>query len=401
MGLLVNMKAAWERELVKDKATGKTKRLIANVALILANAPEWKGSIVWDEFSERVMITNRCPAGDPGPWTDLSDVQSTIWLQRSRYKLDVSTDIVASAIRSVADARSEHPLRKRLNALRWDGVERLETWATVYLGAADTPVHREIGKRWLLGAVCRAFNPGSQVDTALILEGRQGQGKSSAARILSLGFFTDELADVGSKDAAMQLHGAWIVELPELDAIGRAEASRIKAFLTRRTDRYRAPYGRHVAEHPRQCVFIGTVNHGDWLRDETGGRRFLPIEVTCIDTERLKMDVEQLWAEAVVALSNGENVFTSDAELRSKIADHTFERYQADAWHEKVKTYAYLYDHTSVADCLTHLGIDTGKWTQSDQNRVVKILKAEGFRRRKTSVNGKQVWVYYREKGQS
>src|SRR5262249_44813747 len=148
--------------------------------------------------------------------------------------------------------------------------------------------------------IARAFEPGSQVDTALILEGLdQGEGKSTAIRILSMGFFTDELADIGSKDAVMQLHGAWIVELSELDAMGRAETSKVKAFLSRRSDRYRAPYGRHVADHPRQCTFAGTVNHNDYLRDETGGRRFLPIEVGGINKDALRQDVEQLWGEAL------------------------------------------------------------------------------------------------------
>jgi predicted P-loop ATPase len=241
------------------------------------------------------------------------------------------------------------------------------------------------------------FHPGSQVDIALILEGEQGRGKSTACRILSLGYFTDELADIGSKDAAMQLHGAWIVELPELDAMSRTETSKVKAFLTRRIDRYRAPYGRHVAEHGRQCVFVGTVNHNDWLRDETGGRRFLPVRVGSIDRLSLERDVEQLWAEAVHLQRNGEASFTPSGPLLEQIADHTSERYQGDAWQARIVRYAQTLDSISVADCLTHLGLDTGRWGQSEQTRVAKLLKAAGYVRRRTTNAGVREWRYFKE----
>lgn len=389
-------RGAWEGGLIRAQESGAVKKVAANVVLILSKAPEWEGAISWDEFAERIVIVRVCPAGEPGPWSDLADVQTAVWLQRSRYRLEASPDLVATSIRAVAAAKSVHPLRKRLDGLKWDGTVRLDTWTTKYLGAADTEVHREMGKRWMLGAVSRAFVPGSQVDTALILEGHQGLGKSTAVRILSLGFFTDELADIGSKDAAMQLHGAWIVELPELDAMGRAETSRVKAFLTRRSDRYRAPYGRHVAEHPRQCTFAGTVNHNDYLRDETGGRRFLPIEVTRIDAVALKADVEQLWAEAVVRFRAGEETFTSNERLRTLIAEHTATRYQADAWHDHVKTYAQLYESTSIAECLSHVGVPREKWSQSDSLRISKILKSEGFARRQVRTGLTREWRYFK-----
>jgi putative DNA primase/helicase len=347
--------AAWERDLLRSGEGGPLKKLEHNVILILSRAPEWAGCIAWDEFAERIVIVKACPAGPPGHWLDLCDRRTAAWLQASRWKLEASPALVANAIPVVAAQNSIHPLRARLSALAWDGKERLDTWTTTYLRAADTEVHREIGKRWMLGAVRRA-----------------------------------------NKDAAMQLHGAWIVELSELDAMSRAETSKVKAFLTRRSDRYRAPYGRHVAEHPRQCVFAGTVNHNDYLRDESGGRRFLPIQVGKVKKAALSADVEQLWAEAVVRYRAGECTYTTDSRLSALIASHTSERYQGDAWHDIVIMHAQLFESISVADCLTHVGIERGRWSQSDQNRVAKILKSEGFRRRQVAQNGKREWRYFK-----
>jgi hypothetical protein len=161
--------------------------------------------------------------------------------------------------------------------LHWDGVERLDRWLSTYLGADDSDYSRAVGSRWLISAVARTFQPGAKADCCLILEGPQGIRKSTALRTIAGEYFTDELADLGSKDAAMQTRGVWIIELSELDSLSHAEVARIKAFMSRTTDRFRPPYGMRLVESPRQCVFAGTVNHGTYLRDETGGRRFWPI----------------------------------------------------------------------------------------------------------------------------
>ena len=151
----------------------------------------------------------------------------------------------------------------------------MDRWLSTYLGADDTEYSRAVGSRWLISAVARIFRPGAKADCCLILEGPQGIRKSTALRTVAGEYFTDELADLGSKDAAMQTRGVWIIELSELDNLSHAEVARIKAFMSRTTDRFRPPYGMRLVESPRQCVFAGTVNHGTYLRDETGGQAVL------------------------------------------------------------------------------------------------------------------------------
>jgi predicted P-loop ATPase len=131
----------------------------------------------------------------------------------------------------------------------------------------------------LISAVARVYEQGVKVDCALIPEGEQGLMKSTALKALSEPWFTDEIADLGSKDAAMQTRGVWVIEIAELDSMSRAEVSKIKSFISRVTDRFRPPYGKRLIESPRQCVFAASVNHSTYLRDETGGRHFWP--VTC------------------------------------------------------------------------------------------------------------------------
>ena len=220
----------------------------------------------------------------PRPWSDSDDVRAAEWLQRR--EINVAPMVVSRSVNAVAREITVHPVRDYLGALAWDGMPRLETWPCRYLGAEDTAFNRTVGALWLISAVARIFRPGVKADHMLVLEGPQGAKKSTALKILAgEAWFTDELPDLGSKDAAMHMHGVWIIEMAELDAIGKAEVSRIKAFLTRTTDRYRPPYGRYTIEVPRQCVFAGTVNPDTYLRDETGNRRFWPVRCGTIDID--------------------------------------------------------------------------------------------------------------------
>ena len=272
----------------------------------------------------------------PRPWTDSDDVRAAEWLQHR--ELNVTPMTVSRSVGAMAREITVHPVRDHLGALAWDGVPRIETWACRYLGAEDTAFNRSVGALWLISAVARIFRPGVKADHMLVLEGPQGARKSTALKVLAgEDWFTDELPDLGSKDAAMHMQGVWIIEIAELDAIGKAEVSRIKAFLTRTTDRFRPPYGRYTIEVPRQCVFAGTVNPDTYLRDETGNRRFWPVRCGTIDIDALARDRDQLWAEAVARFRAGAIWWLDTPELIEAASAEQEKRYQADAWDELIE----------------------------------------------------------------
>ena len=288
----------WACQLRLD-FTGIPERNEANVITALSNDEAFAGALVFDEFRQEVVIMRQLPWDEQAPvpraWSDADDVRCAEWMQRR--EINVAPVTVSRSVNAVARDIRIHPVRDYLNGLRWDGGARLERWVTTYLGADDTTLTRAIGSRWMISAVARIMQPGVKADHMLILEGPQGGKKSSAIKTLAgAEWFTDELAEIGSKDAAQQMRGVWVVEFAELDAISRAEVSRIKAFLTRTTDRYRPPYERYVITVPRQCVFAGSVNPETYLRDETGNRRFWPVRCGEIDTAR---GIDHAYAEEV------------------------------------------------------------------------------------------------------
>jgi predicted P-loop ATPase len=213
---------------------------------------------------------------------------------------------------------------------------------------------------------------------------------------------------MGTKDAAMQVRGAWIIELSELGTLGRTEAAREKAFISQQMERYRLPYGHRLAHVPRQCVFVGTTNADTWLKDETGGRRFWPVQCRRIDLSGLRQDRDQLWAEALAQYRAGVKWWLEDAEVIQAAMEEQRGRYVADVWQEKVTAYAEEEamratnrvpegrDSVSIAEILGRLGLETPKQDQGAANRVARCLKVAGWKRFYEGHRGAREWRYRR-----
>jgi predicted P-loop ATPase len=288
-----------------DRAIGDE----ASVLQALRSAPELAGLVRFNEFAGRTELAMSPPwrRAEPGSeWTDADDVDLQAWLQIRGLEVRARSTI-ADCVSRVAHDHQHHPVRNYLAGLSWDGQARLTHWLTDYMGADGPAAYLEaIGPAFLVSAAARVLRPGCQADHVLVLEGPQGSGKTSAVRILGRPWLAEGVPDLASKDAALHLAGAWIVELSELAGMRRSEVEHVKAFISRNVDRFRPPYGRRTIDQPRQCVFIATTNELTYLRDPSGNRRFWPARCTDIDLPALERDRDQLWAEAVLRYHAGE-----------------------------------------------------------------------------------------------
>jgi putative DNA primase/helicase len=268
------------------------------------------------------------------------------------------------------DKKISDPVREYLNALKWDGVERVSKWAATYLGD-DTAEANAAGQRWLIQAVARACEPGCQADGVLVLQGGQGVGKTTALKTLGGCWFTDSIGDPKNKDTYLNLLGKWIIELAEIDSMKRSERESFKAFVTSRDDYFREPYAKHLTSHPRRCVFAATTNSD--IPETTGSRRFWLVQVEEVCVAALQRDRDQLWAEAVHMFKNKTPWWVDSVQPDEDNTVDTWQTFIANHLKENAST------STTVSKLLDALKIEQDKWTRADQMRVAVCLKNLGW----------------------
>jgi predicted P-loop ATPase len=391
----------WKSDLLRSEH-GAPKPLLANAITLFGQAPPFAGLIKLDEFAARIMLLGTPPwensarTWEPRPWSNSDDIRAAEWLQRQG--IAVNPNVAGQAVTVIAERQRFHPVIDYLDQQKWDGQARLATWLTRYLGAQNTPYNSHVGRCSLIAAIARIRRPGSKVDTMPILEGAQGLGKSTLLRLLFAPWYSDEIADFGSKDAAMQLSGAWLIEISELDAMSRADAGRIKSFISRTTDRYRPPYGSRVIEQPRSCVFWGTTNSDAYLKDETGGRRFWPVKIGKIDLDGLAVARDQLWAEAQHAFTSGEKWWFEDQEVQAAAADEQRARYEGDPWDNLIGKFVATRSFVTIPQILKEaFDLPAGQWGQREQIRVARCLKSLDFVRKQKRKGLDRTWGYRRK----
>lgn len=387
----------WKKKLLRSR-TGEPKPLLAN-AMTAFRAPEWAGVLVFNEFT-LALETRKEPVfgGIAGKWSDHEDRLAAEWLQHEG--ICVPPEVAGQAAQAVSRDHTYHPVREYLNSLQWDGTRRLDGWLNLYLGVEPNDYSKAVGERYLRSAVARVMEPGCKADCCLILEGEQGIKKSTALKTLGWPWFTDEMADLGSKDSALQTRGVWLIEIAELDGMTRADVGKIKAFMSRAVDRFRPPYGRHLIESPRQCIFAGSVNHGAYLRDETGGRRFWPVACTRVLIEELTRDRDQLWAEAAATYQSGASWWLDTPDLIRHAEDEQSQRYEESAWDGVIFDWADEringgYDSVSVAEILDLcMHKKASEWSRADEMRIAGALKRAGWKRYRAYTPSGLRWRY-------
>jgi predicted P-loop ATPase len=400
--------ADWRNKLLLNGGK-KPRAILANVATAFRHAPEWKAVLGYDIFADETTLLQPPPwaqdrqGWQPEAWTDADDTRATEWMQRQGIL--VKDRDVALAVQMVARENGFHPVMDYLDGLTWDCENRIETLLPKIFGVEPTPYVQTAFRCFLIGSVARIYEPGCKMDCMLVLEGPQGVRKSTAVRELyGERHFTDDMPDLGSKDAAMTVGSAWCIELAELSAMvgRRKEVEVIKAFISRRIDDFRPPYGRRNVKRPRHSVLVGTTNAtDDWMRDETGGRRFWPIRCGAIDVELIKVYRDQLWAEAVALYQLGRNEggawWFTDQAIIDEAREQQEARTASDPWAPLVLGFVGGMSQTTGEEVLTKcLMVSKGDLKKADLMRITGILKGAGWSKRKVQIEGRpRGWVWF------
>lgn len=316
-----------------------------NIRLFLENDPNLKGVLAYDEFTDRVVkVSSNTQTGlQKGDWRAVDDSLLRAYFDE-KYDILFTKDNLIDGMVSVAKANSFDPMKQRIEAVKWDGQPRAETFFINYLGTTDNHYTRMVTRKWLAGAVARVYFPGVKFDIIPILEGKQGLGKSTTVALLAPKYFNDNMKSMGkNKDDYQKLTGSWIVELAELSAMNKTDIETIKNFTSAQSDYFRNSYARFPEQHPRRNVFIGSTNQTDYLKDATGERRFYPVR--CGTQKATKnpwrpdtVDILQTLAEVKTWVDAGEKLYF-DQQTISEAKAYQYEAQVVDPMKEAINDY--------------------------------------------------------------
>ena len=410
----------------------------------LPGVPEVVGKIAYNEFTNDVCKLERMPWGAPaGPWDEVDELECGNWLSREHWLPPMSRQTLEEAVSMVARRHRYHPARAHFEGLRgtWDGAGRLRTWlarccreenrrrpdedeSDLLVRLDEFAEHDELGRylarvgTWVLMAICaRVLQPGCKFDYMLILEGGQGKGKSTLARLLGIDWFADTGLVLGDKDSYQNLQGVLVYEWGELDSLTRAEVTKVKQFISSQKDRFRASFDRRPKDYPRQVVFVGTTNESHYLSDPTGNRRFWPVRVTrFIDLDWLRDNLPQMFAEALHMLDAGQRFHPTQREQLELFDPQQSERQVENTLESAIRRYlndedakpamngvaGWMINEITLADLLSALSISVDKQTAVMAKQASAALGRLGWERGRASTKGMKgaekirPWVYRR-----
>ena len=347
----------------------------------------------YDEFHDKLLIGGQPIGQYAGELTD----HACVYLRKmidEKFGFDPGRNPMHDACLQLCLENRFDPIVEYLDSLEWDGVERIDEWLTTYLGARDTELNRAIGRIALIAQVRRAGSPGCKFDQIIVLESPEGKDKSTALLTLAGGpenFSDQTILGQGDRDQQEALRGVWLYEIADLSNIRRAEVEDVKAFASRTHDRARPAYGRFRIDLPRRGVIWATTNNSEYLKSQTGNRRFWPIEVAVtrpIDVEALAKDRDQLLAEACEYEAEGESIVLPK-ELWAAAGEEQEQRREADPWEDVLRAARGIVGPNDTGDLeervhsqqlLTeHLSIPKDRQKNQDLKRVGEAMRNLGW----------------------
>lgn len=343
-----------EAQKLKRNKAGLLLVTPVNLDIIFKLDSYLKDHIYYDEFKQRILfeVGKSCPWArtnnrELDDWRDTDTSQLSSYIEKNYQMAKVpAIDALDAAVGRLATNNKKHPLLETLHAVKWDGVKRVASVFTEFLGAEDTVYTRAVTELFFRAAYGRVYKPGCKFDDMIVVKGEQGIGKSTLFRKLAISdeYFLDSIQKFQGREPMEAIIGKWIVEAPEMQGLNKEDTNTMKAFLSKSCDDFRMSYGKRSTQHQRTCVFVSTTNDETYLRDHTGNRRFLPIDckgeraVKNPITDLTKDYVLQLWAEARELYKKNDNLYLT-GEAKAMLNEIQEAHYERDEWQGLIERY--------------------------------------------------------------
>jgi len=351
------------------------------------------GTLALNVWTEDLVFLKPAPWHDadeiPTYWEDSDSARLKYFLGKERH-FEPKSQNIEDALVTVGRYQKFHPIKRELESYKWDGIPRINDWMVKFLGVEDSAYHRNVGLKVLVAAIKRLYEPGCKFDYIMVLEGKQGIGKSRAIQILAGEYYGDIDINLHDKETIEAMRRFWIIEASEMETHRKQESTAMKAFLSRQVDVFRVPYARRAKQFPRQSIFIGSINPENcedigWLKDATGNRRYWPVACRQINQDGLRKVRNQLWAEALLHYKKGTPVYFEDVKIEEQAMLEQQKRIGADAWHERIvewltyglgKNRMVVTASNMYCDCL---GGSFAHINRIEQRRISDIMKSLGW----------------------
>lgn len=346
----------------------------------------------YNVFSDKIEFTRRAPwhTYDQKYWEDADDIMLKLHYSNAKH-FECATQLCREVAVAASRQNQYHPIKDYVESIKWDGVERVETMFTRYAQVPDTEYHRAVARIMLVGAIKRIYEPGCKFDTMVVLESTQGRYKSTFIKMLSVPWYGEITMDTHKlHDTVAKMMGHWIIETPEMTFLNSGSADILKFFLSTSVDTVRFAFGRHTRSIPRQSIFVGTINTisgRGYLKDPTGNRRFLPVQIPeDFNLELVEEERNQLWAEAFVMYRNGVECFMDTPELERLALKQQLDRQERDPWIEVIENgidnldeeQKFVLSNENI--CKYILGLKKGNITRYEANRLAESMVMLGYR---------------------